>query len=622
MKIIEGLFDHMVLQRDARNACDAVICGTCAGEGRVVAVVKRRGKIVPGFAAKPCGTARRGRFEARLRGLAAGGPYDIDLRVRDAKRGMIEGVSVRDVLVGDVWILAGQSNMQGCGRREHRAKPDPRVRAFYMNDRWRTAEDPIHNMDAALDPIHREINGGSLPPPERIAGVGPGVAFGKEMLRRTRVPQGLLACAHGGTSMAQWNPALKKLGGGSLYGATVRRVRHNGGKVAGVVWYQGESDANPDAAPSYTRAMRDLIRALRRDCDHPTLPVAIVQISRVIGWPSETAGYWNSIQDQQRRLPANIAHLATVPAIDLRLDDGIHIGGADQQRLGRRLAEAMDVLRRGNSAGKPPIEVAAVKISRQRGRDMAVVTVEFANVIGTLRSDGRATGFSFGESRPNLGVFDTQLQKNRALLYITEPPASLGSEALSYGAGANPVCNITDEADRSLPVFGPLALGPRRAFAPFCRAFDVAYLAKSFETLGARPPGGLSYKPWLSPAPFADSRKIVPQWPSEDGCLIYRAAIECAEKMSLELLLGYDGPVAAWVDGRRVAYDASGTNPCIADQLPARFAAPAGRHELIIALGNQNGRAWGIMVRLARRDLTRKQIETAPPAYAMPAWAG
>ena len=41
----------------------------------------------------------------------------------------------------------------------------------------------------------------------------------KEMLRRTGVPQGLIACAHGGTSMAQWSPKLKRLGGDSLYGA-------------------------------------------------------------------------------------------------------------------------------------------------------------------------------------------------------------------------------------------------------------------------------------------------------------------------------------------------------------------------------------------------------------------
>jgi len=620
MQIIEGIFDHMVLQRDGHGVCDVDVRGTCSTFGRVVASARSRGKIACGLAARDCGAAGKGRFQARLRGLESGGPYDIVMEVRNSANKCVERVRVRDVLVGDVWILGGQSNMQGCGRQRHRAKPDPRVRACYLDDRWRTALDPIHNMHAAIDPVHRDLHGGTLPPPERIAGVGPGVAFGHEMLRRTGVPQGLLACAHGGTSMAQWNPALKKLGGGSLYGATMRRLIKNGGKVSGVVWYQGESDANSESAPQYTAAMRRLIRALRRDCGDAHLPIALVQLSRVIDWPPESAHLWNSIQDQQRRLPAIIRNLTTAPAIDLRLDDSIHIEGSDQHRLGRRLAEAMDVLRRGRVAGRPPIKVRAIKIERQPDRDMAIVIVEFANVIGTLHAAGRATGFSFGNAGSILDVYDARLEKNRALLYATKPPAALRMENLYYGAGTNPVCNITDDADRSLPVFGPILLGRARAFSPFCRAFDVAYLPKSFDRLGAATPGNLRYKRWISSGDFIDSRKIYDQWPREDGCLVYRAMFDCREKMLLDLLLGYDGPVAAWVDGRRIVRDPRGTNPCYSDQLSVKFTAQTRQHELLIALGNQQGLAWGLMVRLARRDVTRTQIQIEKLTIAMPQW--
>lgn len=621
MEIVEGLLDHMVLQRNGRGVCDVVVRGTCSIAARriVVRVCNGTGRVVRGFAKLDCGAARRGRFTAHLRGLPAGGPYDIELQAHDAHDRPCDRAGARDVQVGDVWILGGQSNMQGCGRIEHRARPDPNVRAFYMDDRWRTALDPIHNLHAAVDPIHRELHGGVLPPPERVAGVGPGVAFGKEMFRRTGVPQGFLACAHGGTSMVQWNPALKKLGGGSLYGATVRRLRKNGGRIAGVVWYQGESDVYPDASPTYTRSMRELILALRRDSKDSGLPFALVQLSRVIGWSDDAVRPWNSIQDQQRRLPAIVPRVTTVPAVDLRLDDAIHIEGADQQRLGRRLAEAMDALRLGRIAGLPPIDVGRVSIERQRGRDMAIVVVDFKNVTGSLRSAGRASGFSIGGS-PSQGVFDTRLARNRALLYVNAAPAALSSAALSYGAGTNPVCNVTDDAGRSLPVFGPIPLGRTRALSSFCRAFDVAYLPKSFDALGAEAPDGLRYKRWISPGDFADSRQIYPQWPSRESCLIYRVAFDCTEKMRLDLLLGYDGPVAAWIDGKRVARDAAGTNPCFADELSHPFTASLGLHELFIALGSQKARAWGLMVRLARCDVSRKQIETGQPVYAMPLW--
>ena len=74
------------------------------------------------------------------------------------------------------------------------------------------------------------------------------------MHRVTGIPQGIIACADGGTSMQQWDPARKSEGGKSLYGATLRRVQKNGGKVAGVIWYQGESDADPTNAPLYVGA--------------------------------------------------------------------------------------------------------------------------------------------------------------------------------------------------------------------------------------------------------------------------------------------------------------------------------------------------------------------------------
>ena len=72
-------------------------------------------------------------------------------------------------------------------------------------------------MWACVDPVHVDLGVVRGGPPDTVRGVGPAVAFAQEMFRRTGVPQGILACAHGGTSMSQWDPKLKKLGGKSLY---------------------------------------------------------------------------------------------------------------------------------------------------------------------------------------------------------------------------------------------------------------------------------------------------------------------------------------------------------------------------------------------------------------------
>jgi hypothetical protein len=72
--------------------------------------------------------------------------------------------------------------------------------------------------------------------------------------------------------------------------------------------------------------------------------------------------------------------------------------------------------------------------------------------------------------------------------------------------------------------------------------------------------------------------------------------------MSLNLLLGYDGPVKVWCDGEQILHDPDGTNPAEIDATATPFKARRGRHELLIALGTNGGKAWGIYLRLERTD--------------------
>jgi hypothetical protein len=394
-----------------------------------------------------------------------------------------------------------------------------------------------------------------------------------------------------------------------------------------MIWYQGCSDASTEAAPLYTDRMRALVAALRRDCRDSRLPVVAVQISRVTAWGGADAdAAWNSIQEQQRRLPERIRHLAVVPAIDLPLDDGIHISEAGQARLGQRLANAMRVLTLGPRAGLPPIAVKRTKLLTDSfGR--CIVEVDFANVVGSLQSGGcRPTGFSF-EGAPAGALYDVVLEGSRALLR-TGVPASQGvCWRVWYGRGTDPYCNVTDQADRSLPVFGPLPVGQPRALLPPVERALVSDLLPGAGTLTdlelPKRLGALNLKPRVFSAGFLNMQPEIAACGGEDRLLYFVIRYRCAEAMKLAISLGYDGPIKAWLDGRLLAEDPAGVNPCYLDKRVARVQAAAGAHELVVALGTNSGRAWGIMARFERLDVPRDILKRRDPSlYRVPEFEG
>ena len=192
--------------------------------------------------------------------MPVGGPYTISVTIKKGSSTVTE--SVGPVFVGDLWVLAGQSNMEGVGDLIDVTPPNTAGHAAGDGRQVGTAEEPLHWLVDSPDPVH---SGDAKTRAERSAkqhktrtkGAGLGLPFAVALVEQTRVPVGLVACAHGGTSMEQWNPAKKDEGGNSLYGSMLRQVKLAGGKVKGVLWYQGESDANP-------RGLEDLSQGLRR----------------------------------------------------------------------------------------------------------------------------------------------------------------------------------------------------------------------------------------------------------------------------------------------------------------------------------------------------------------------
>jgi sialate O-acetylesterase len=459
-RITGGAVDYQVFQRGADGRADIAVAGTSAN-GPVEARLVLRGAPAPGFDWAAVAQGQGGKWTAQLRGVPAGGPYTLEVRAG----GTQVADRVAGLLVGDLWVLAGQSNMEGVADLVDVQPPNGLVNSFDQTDRWGIAEEPLHRLADAADRVHWRRN--QQKEPEKLTGealqkfiagrkkgAGLGLPFAAEMVRRTGVPIGLVPCAHGGTSMDQWDPGLRDQGGDSLYGATVRRVRLVGGKVTGILWYQGESDASPKAAPLFQQKFERLVAAFRSDFGQPDVPFYYVQIGRHVSLSG--AAEWNAVQEMQRKAEAAIPRSGMATAVDFTLDDGIHVGTQDHKRLGARLARLACHDLFPDNTGCAALKRGPRPVSARL--DGGVLRVEFSDVNGALRSPGRPAGFSIHAptGEPLVAIYKVRLEGNAALLHVQGglPPGAV----LWYGSGRDPYCNLTDAADMGVPVFGPLAI--------------------------------------------------------------------------------------------------------------------------------------------------------------------
>lgn len=451
-----GLADHQVLPRGPEGASVFATGGEGAGAGEVFADISGPEGPVPGWEAKPVGTAGGGEWRAELNGLPAGGPYTVRLTA-----GQDLTVEAGDVYVGDLWVLAGQSNMEGYGDLADLETPEVGVHSFGMDDRWRLAEEPLHWLHDSVDPVHYEPYGGGDPAAiaefhrSRAKGAGLGLAFAKARKASTDVPIGLIPCAQGGTTLPQWSPEKRDEGGGSLYGAMLRRIRAVGGPIAGVLWYQGESDALGKETHLYRDRFHHFVGELRRDLDRPDLPLHTVQIGRFVmpdGWDVSGEEEWNPMQDLQRRLALEIPFVYAVPAVDLELDDLIHVGAQGLRRLGRRLARSVEK----GLAGTPHLRSVAFEGEGRRRLRVSFGGVEPPGFPVTRR----VLGFSIHdlERRERPFIYKARVdpeRRNDILLdLIEELPEGW---RLWYGHGLDPGCTLCDPADMTIPVFGPVS---------------------------------------------------------------------------------------------------------------------------------------------------------------------
>jgi hypothetical protein len=230
----------------------------------------------------------------------------------------------------DLWLLCGQSNMKGRGFMPEDPKNDPRIVMMHkMDDQWYLARHPLHLTGDA-----KTFQGNDN------AGVGPGLAFAEVLAEQDKTAAiGLVPCAVGGSTIKLW------LKGAKLYEDALRRAKLAlqtttpvKARLRGILWLQGEANANAEELPMHTERLRIMIEAFRTDLEQPDLPFIACTIGEM--QPEPRLSDLKSMNDIQLALPKTVPHTACVDARDLKthIGDSVHFDTAAQNEIGKRFA--------------------------------------------------------------------------------------------------------------------------------------------------------------------------------------------------------------------------------------------------------------------------------------------
>ena len=166
-----------------------------AGETVTVSFNKKTYSVVAGA---------DGRWRVDLPVMKAGGPYTLEVKGEGANS---EGIVLDDVLVGDVWLLSGQSNIDVTIERvypqytkEIDGLDNPRIRLFRVQN-----DTDTHGVRDDIKPT--SINWKPLNKQNAWLFSAVGTFLGKRMFEKTHVPQGIIVNSWGGTPIEAWLPA-------------------------------------------------------------------------------------------------------------------------------------------------------------------------------------------------------------------------------------------------------------------------------------------------------------------------------------------------------------------------------------------------------------------------------
>lgn len=324
--------------------------------------VLQRGKPIPVWGHASPGEEVTVSFrEARVSTSAnAEGKWRVDLPAQQpgepAELVVIGGnrIVLQDVVVGDVWLCSGQSNMAFLVEKTDNAAADVATANYPQIRHFKTAfapkDSPVDQASGAWQTCSPKTVG-------KFTAVG--YFFAREIHEKTGVPIGLIHSSVGGTPVEAWmpaeafaSPALEQMARDEanakerpgtrakslptvLYNGMIAPLVPYG--VRGFLWYQGEANANAlnaELASVYAENFAALITSWRQKFDQGDVPFYFVQLPNFKA-ASAASGTWPTVRDAQRqvlRLPAT----GMAVTIDVGNPDDIH--PKNKQVVGHRLA--------------------------------------------------------------------------------------------------------------------------------------------------------------------------------------------------------------------------------------------------------------------------------------------
>jgi sialate O-acetylesterase len=386
--ITEGPGDFRIYQQDESGVADIEVAGTWekvpgGSDFKVmIRVVSEtdNSPVPPTIKLATVDHLGDGTWRHMLRGVPAGGLYEIRTHLSwtgdDGMAAGRAGDSRQHIGVGDLWLMAGQSNASGSGRGVADDPPELGIHVLRNDERWDVA---AHPLNAARRTDH----------PNRDAGLGvsPWLSAAKIMRRRLGYPIGLVQTAKGGSGLREWHVGEDPHA--SLWHNMIFCTHLAGGRVRGMFWHQGCSDggnfmlADPRIYKDRWAAFIGLLRKEVGD-----IPIITAQINRWtdIDHPPELRQSFSIIRDQQR-LAAELPGVCVVPTLDLPLSDGIHNSATGNVTLGQRMGRAA----LGFVYGSPlPWAAPTVRRARLAEKDRIVV-LEFDDVTSHLMFLGFGT---------------------------------------------------------------------------------------------------------------------------------------------------------------------------------------------------------------------------------------
>ncbi len=383
-------------------------------------------------------------WQLMVDGIPVGGLYRIETCLNDQNLLTLEwatrGDFIHHVGVGEVFVIAGQSNSAGYGRDYVNDPPELGVHLLKNNGLWDVASHPLNDSTGSVHEVNCEAANSAH---------SPMLNFAKTLKKALGCPIGLVQASLGGSPLARWNPNEN----GELYKSMLDSMNTlSNKKVRGVLWYQGCSDAGEDTAQSYCQRFLNMVDQWRTDLDCPELAFFTVQLNRLYPETESPNHYWSMVREAQR-VAAHHKNVFVVPAIDMTLSDEIHNNAHSNLRIGERLAlSALGLFGKTERFKAPDIQKAVL-------RDANTIDLTFDNVYAGLYGYSSETLYEADKhpfyvtvNENPVSIRRMKFQGNQMSLTLDAAVAQGDQVYVSLGHGQNPTFFMPCDLYNYMPV--------------------------------------------------------------------------------------------------------------------------------------------------------------------------